>query len=118
MAFGKRGVVGEKSCATRNPGAAAAASDSPEIEIDAEAAAAISAWPGEDGGAASAPSAASANLTIALVVRAVIIFAVLSILIGRAMAGHGIHQWLALGLFAMVADYGRVLRKAFRRHAE
>lgn len=88
--------------------------DAAEAEIDMATVAEISAW---SGAAQKRQGARSANLAMSLIVRGLIIFIAFAFVVNDALGKGGVNQWFALALFAMVADYGRVLRKALRSGA-
>ena len=119
MPFGKKqpaaASVSRKPAARPAPSANAAADLAPAV--DAATIAEITAWPKDE---APKPrfSAEKANLMAALVVRAILIVIAGGYLIGGLLAHGEFNRLLGLLLFAMVADYGRVLAKALRMSAD
>lgn len=117
MAFGKRGAAAVQPRAARKPLRVDEPANASSEDFDEQTLSAVAAGLSDAAGPAR-PSAKTVNLTAALVVRGFIIFAVFTILVSKALADGGLNQWIALALFAMAADYGRVLRKALRSGAD
>lgn len=115
MPFGKRGISAPRPSPARRP-VEAFNVEAPAHNVDEATLARIGAWRGEDAPDLETPraSAADANLKTALIVRAIIIFAAVYYFIHIFLTSGEINRLVGAGIFALLVDYGRVLRKALR----
>lgn len=117
MPFGKRTSRAQRA-ASSSPASRERRETREALAVDEATLADITAWPDKHKSSEyDRRAAARLNIVLSLAARAVIIFAAIYFLAHGMLASGDINQWLAWGLFAMVGDYIRVLRKALRETA-